>query len=128
MSLLEQLAQIKNYVNETEKEIALLNSGRKVSSQRARKQLQSIKQSSQLLRKAIITHSKELPKKTRVVRVKPDPEKSNFVSATPEEIPTLTDAPSTLIEPASQSTLTDAPSTLSKPKKKRIAKSKTINH
>ena len=120
MSLLEQLAQIKNYVNETEKEIALLNSGRKVSSQRARKQLQSIKQSSQLLRKAIITHSKELPKKTRVVRVKPENEKSNFVSDTP------TDAPSTLIEPASQSTLTDAPSTLPKPTKKKITKPKKV--
>ena len=125
MSLLEQLAQIKNYVNETEKEIALLNSGRKVSSQRARKQLQSIKQSSQLLRKAIITHSKELPKKTRVVRVKPENEKSNFVSATSEEIPTLTDAPSTLMEPASQSTLTDAP-TLPKPTKKKITKPKKV--
>lgn len=117
MSLADQLAQIKASITEAESELTLLNSGRKVSASRVRKQLQKVKQQSQVLRKSVIDYTKGLPTKSRV---KPDPEKSNFVSDTP------TDAPSTLIEPTTEPELTDATSTMSKPKKKRIAKSKKV--
>jgi hypothetical protein len=108
MSLTDQLCQIKNSIAEAERELTLLNSGRKVSASRARKQLQNVKNQSQLLRKAVIAHTKELPTKKRPVKA--EPEKSNFVCEMPEpEMPKL--------EPAPQ---VDVP----KPKKKRITKPK----
>ena len=54
MSLADQLAQIKASINEAERELTSLSSGRKVSASRVRKQLQNIKQQSQLLRKSVI--------------------------------------------------------------------------
>jgi hypothetical protein len=100
---------IKNSINEAERELLSLSSGRKVSSSRVRKHLQTVKAQSQLLRKAVIAHTKEMPTKSRV---KAEPEKSNFVCEMPEpEMPKL--------EPAPQ---VDVP----KPKKKRIAKPKKV--
>jgi hypothetical protein len=112
MSLADQLAQIKASINEAERELISLSSGRKISASRVRKQLQNVKTQSQLLRKAVIVHTKELPTKKRPAKIVPEPV---------EEIPKLE-----LVEPEPQSTLTGAPSTLPKPKKKRIAKSKKV--
>ena len=113
MSLADQLAQIKNSIAEAERELTSLTSGRKVSASRVRKQLQNVKNQSQILRKSVIAHTKEMPTKSRVKAV---PEKSNFVCDTP------TDAPSTLIEPVEPAPQAEE----SKPNKKRIAKSKKV--
>ena len=72
-NLADQLTQIKNSINEAEKELALLQSGRKVSASRARKQLQNIKNQSQVLRKSVILYSKEIPTKKRTVKIAPEP-------------------------------------------------------
>ena len=111
MSLADQLAQIKNSIAEAERELTSLTSGRKVSASRVRKQLQNVKNQSQILRKSVIAHTKEMPNKSRVKAV---PEKSNFVCDTPEEMPELEP-----VEPAPQAEE-------SKPNKKRIAKSKKV--
>ena len=80
MSLTDQLAQIKSSINEAETELGLLNSGRKVSSARLRKQLQNVKQQSQILRKSVIEHTKSMPTKKRVIKEK----KVEFVEPMPE--------------------------------------------
>ena len=49
MSLADQLAQIKASVAEAERELTSLTSGRKVSASRVRKQLQNVKNQSQIL-------------------------------------------------------------------------------
>lgn len=102
MSLTDQLQQIKASINEAERELLSLSSGRKVSSSRVRKHLQQVKAQSQQLRKSVIAHTKEMPTKKRPVKAVPEP----------EEIPKLE-----LVEPAPQ---VDVP----KPTKKRIAKFK----
>ena len=56
-TLTEQLNQIKNSIGEAERELISLNSGRKVSASRVRKQLQSIKNQSQSLRKSVILYN-----------------------------------------------------------------------
>ena len=115
-NLLDQLAQIKNSINEAERELTSLTSGRKVSASRVRKQLQNVKNQSQILRKSVIAHTKEMPTKSRVkTPVEPlEPEKSNFVCDTPEEMPEL--------EPVESTPQVEE----SKPNKKRIAKSKKL--
>ena len=105
MSLADQLAQIKASVAEAERELTSLTSGRKVSASRVRKQLQNVKTQSQLLRKSVIAHTKEMPTKSRVKAVP--------VCDTQEEIPKLE-----LVESAPQIEE-------SKPKK-RIAKTKKV--
>lgn len=104
MSLADQLQMIKNSINEAERELLSLSSGRKVSSSRVRKHLQTVKAQSQLLRKAVIAHTKEMPTKKRPAKIAPEPEE---IPEPVEEIPEL------IVETT---------------KKKRIAKSKTINH
>ena len=72
-SIADQLALIKNTINEAEKELVLLQSGRKVSASRARKQLQNIKTQSQGLRKTVVLYSKDLPTKKRPIKITPEP-------------------------------------------------------
>lgn len=112
MSLADQLSQIKASVAEAERELTSLSSGRKVSASRVRKQLQNVKNQSQLLRKSVISYTKEMPTKSRVkTPVKPvEPEKSNFVCEMPE------------LEPVESTPQVEE----SKPKKKRIAKTKKV--
>ena len=112
MSLADQLQMIKNSINEAERELISLSSGRKISASRVRKQLQNVKTQSQLLRKSVIAHTKEMPTKKRPVKIAPEPE---------PEMPKLEP-----VEPAPQSTLTDAPSTLPKPKKRLLKKKQPV--
>ena len=105
MSLADQLAQIKASINEAERELTSLTSGRKISSSRVRKQLQNVKNQSQILRKSVIVHTKEMPTKSRV--------KAIPVCDTPEEIPKL--------EPVES-----APQVEESKPKKRIAKPKKV--
>ena len=72
-SIADQLSLIKNTINEAEKELVLLQSGRKVSASRARKQLQNIKTQSQGLRKTVVLYSKDLPTKKRPIKITPEP-------------------------------------------------------
>ena len=72
-SIADQLALIKNTINEAEKELVLLQSGRKVCASRARKQLQNIKTQSQGLRKTVVLYSKDLPTKKRSIKITPEP-------------------------------------------------------
>jgi hypothetical protein len=103
MSLADQLQMIKNSINEAERELTSLTSGRKVSASRLRKHLQTVKAESQILRKSVIKHIKDMPTKSRVKAV---PE--------PEEIPKLE-----LVEPAPQ---VDVP----KPKKRVLKKKQPV--
>jgi small-conductance mechanosensitive channel len=66
MSLSESIVAMRNMLQQAEAEIKNLEGGRKASSAKARKQLQSIKMASHSLRKAISEHSNSLPTKPRV--------------------------------------------------------------
>jgi hypothetical protein len=65
MSLKENITSLRTMLDQCEKEVQSLSSGRKVSATHARKSLQNIKASCQGLRKSITEHTKSLPTKTR---------------------------------------------------------------
>ena len=65
MSLTEQILLMRKSLDETEKELKALEGGRKASAPRARKSLQSLKQSSHQLRKQITDSVKSMPTKKR---------------------------------------------------------------
>ena len=65
MSLKENITSLRTMLDQCEKEVLSLSSGRKVSATHARKSLQNIKASCQGLRKSITEHTKSLPTKTR---------------------------------------------------------------
>ena len=65
MSLSEQIMLMRQELDSAEKEIKSLEGGRKASAARARKSLQSLKNSSHGLRKSIVEHTKSLPVKSR---------------------------------------------------------------
>ena len=65
-SLSESITSLKTMLQNAEKEIKLLESGRKSSAPRARKSLQNIKTTSHILRKSIMEHMRKIPVKSRV--------------------------------------------------------------
>ncbi len=64
-SLSEQILLMRKSLDETEKELKSLESGKKASAPRARKNLQALKQSSHQLRKQITESVKAMPVKAR---------------------------------------------------------------
>jgi septal ring factor EnvC (AmiA/AmiB activator) len=86
-SLEDQLAILKSYVSNAESELTSLKNGRKASSARARKSLQSIKNQSHTMRKAITSYSKSLPVKTRSKKDPPAPLNVDKADSTDEELP-----------------------------------------
>ena len=68
-SLSEQILLMRKSLDETEKELKSLESGKKASAPRARKSLQSLKTSSHALRKQITEHTRSMPVKARVKKV-----------------------------------------------------------
>ena len=65
-SLSEQILLMRQSLDDTERELKSLESGKKASAPRARKSLQSLKQSSHALRKQITDSVKSMPTKKRV--------------------------------------------------------------
>jgi TolA-binding protein len=65
MNLSESITQMRVALDTAEAEIKSLEGGRKAASARARKSLQSIKGEAHTLRKAITTHTKGMPIKSR---------------------------------------------------------------
>jgi hypothetical protein len=64
-TLSDQLLLMRQSLDATEKELKALEAGRKASAPRARKSLQSLKQSSHQLRKQITESVKSMPTKKR---------------------------------------------------------------
>jgi hypothetical protein len=64
-NLNENISILRTHLTTVEKELALLQTGRKASSARARKSLQNIKQISHILRKEVAEHVKNIPTKKR---------------------------------------------------------------
>jgi hypothetical protein len=65
MSLSEQIAIMKNQLEEAENHVKSLENGRKSSSAKARSNLMKIKSQSHQLRKSVMQHTKNLPVKSR---------------------------------------------------------------
>jgi hypothetical protein len=65
-SLEKQMAVMRVYLDTAEKELASLKNGKKASSARVRKQLQSLKTESHSMRKCVMEYTKSLPTKSRV--------------------------------------------------------------
>ena len=65
MSLSEQLASLKSHIAECENELKSLESGRKSSAPRLRKQLMNIKTKSHGMRGSTMEYLKSLPTKTK---------------------------------------------------------------
>lgn len=80
-SLSTSITELRQLLDQTESEIKSLEGGRKASSARARKSLQSIKSSSHALRKSIMEHTKALPTKSKAKKVEAE------VVAEPESVP-----------------------------------------
>ena len=78
MSLSEKITSLRTMLTEAESEIKSLEGGRKASSARARKSLQSIKTECHGLRKGVTNYVKSMETKTRVKKeaepVEPQPE------------------------------------------------------
>jgi hypothetical protein len=92
MNLSEQVILLRGMVDTCDKEIKLLERGRKASSARARKSLQNIKATSHSLRKNITTHTKALPVKRRAASAldpasEPEPEPEPVPVPEPETSP-----------------------------------------
>ena len=68
-SLADQVLLMKQSLENVERELKSLESGKKASAPRARKALQSLKQSSHSLRKQITENVKTMPVKSRSVKV-----------------------------------------------------------
>jgi len=71
MSLSDKITSLRTMLDSTESEIKSLEGGRKASSARARKSLQSIKTECHGLRKGITNHVKSMETKTRVKKEVP---------------------------------------------------------
>ena len=69
MSLKEKVNEIRLHLDNAEKEVESLTSGRKASAARSRKSLQLIKSLSHSLRKEIVNFTKALPTKRRTPEV-----------------------------------------------------------
>ena len=92
MSLSEKITSLRTMLDAAESEIKSLESGRKASSARARKSLQSIKTECHGMRKEITEHVKKLPTKTRVKKeevVEPEPEVKEPEEPMPDKPPKL---------------------------------------
>ena len=72
-SLQEQIITMKALLETAETEVNSLQNGRKASSARARKSLQSIKTNAHTLRKSITETVKSLPTKTRAKKAESEP-------------------------------------------------------
>lgn len=70
MSLSTSVAELQTILSQVQAEVASLEGGKKASSSRARKGLETIKKQSHALKKSIQTHVKSLPVRSRV---KPEP-------------------------------------------------------
>ncbi len=80
-TLTENISVLRAHLSTAEKELNLLQSGRKASSARARKSLQNIKQLSHSLRKEIVEHVKSIPTKKRAPSKDVAPEPAITVAA-----------------------------------------------
>jgi hypothetical protein len=65
MSLIDSITSLRTQLNNAELEIKSLANGKKASSVRARKSLQTIKLGCQVLRKSVTDHTKGMTTKTR---------------------------------------------------------------
>ncbi len=75
MSLSEQLSSLKSHIAECENELKSLESGRKSSAPRLRKQLMNIKNKSHTMRGSTMEYLKGLPVKSKKeTKVEPEPE------------------------------------------------------
>ena len=115
-SLSEQIMLMKNELEAAEREIKSLEGGRKASAARARKSLQSLKNSSHGLRKSIVEHTKSLPTKSRVRK---SPEEVNILDAKLSQAEEVVDEPVEEDEPKP-----DASKKKAKPKRipKKVSK------
>jgi TolA-binding protein len=88
-SLSEQIILMRQSLDQTEKELKSLESGKKASAPRARKSLQSLKTSSHALRKQITEHTRSMPVKARAKKPAVDMpiEEARQLQAIPEEEP-----------------------------------------
>ena len=111
MSLTEQILLMRKSLDETEKELKALEGGRKASAPRARKSLQSLKQSSHQLRKQITDSVKSMPTKKRTKK-----EEVNVLDAKMSQV----EEPET--EPEEEKPKAD--STVKKARTKRVPKKK----
>ena len=94
MSLSEKITSLRTMLDSAESEIKSLEGGRKASSARARKSLQSIKTECHGLRKGITNHVKSMETKTRVKKTdEPQPVEPEPVEPEPEEEPMPTSPP-----------------------------------
>lgn len=107
MSLQEQFANLKSTMDIAEKELNMLNSGRKSSAPRLRKSLMDLKKNSHSLRSATTEYTRSLPTKTRVKKESKEEPK----------VETPNDLPANNLKPELQSP---------KPKKKRQVKKKDV--
>ena len=97
------LTKIQSQLESAKSEIEQLKSGRKVSSSRARSALMKIKKESDIIRKEILTHSKNLPVKQRKTRVDVSPAGLNPVGLSP-----VVDKPNEILDKPPMET-TEAP-------------------
>jgi hypothetical protein len=95
MSLSNQINELKLLVSQCEDEVKSLESGRKASSSRARKSLQSIKSQAHTMRKMITETTKALPTKTRVKKA---PVEEPVVEAPAVEAPAVEVEPETPVK------------------------------
>ena len=65
MTLTENMSALRTFLDNTEKELASLQGGKKASAARARKGLQQIKALCHVMRKEVVEFSKGLPVKKR---------------------------------------------------------------
>jgi peptidoglycan hydrolase CwlO-like protein len=111
MSLINQINELKLLIGQAEEEVKSLESGKKASSARGRKVLQSIKGNCHALRKSITETTKALPTKTRTKKVP--------VEEAPAEAPA--EAPSVEVEPVEP-----AEPVKEKKSRKKPSKDKTV--
>ena len=83
-NLNENISVLRAHLSTAEKELNLLQTGRKASSARARKSLQNIKQISHLLRKEVAEHVKSIPTKKRTKETKEAPVEASEPAITEE--------------------------------------------
>jgi len=100
-SLSEQILLMRKSLDETEKELKSLESGKKASAPRARKSLQALKQSSHQLRKQITESVKSMPTKKRVKKeeVNVPIEEARQLQAEPEAEPVPVKKPKAVRKP-----------------------------
>jgi predicted RNA-binding Zn ribbon-like protein len=86
MSLADQVLLMRQSLENVERELKSLESGKKASAPRARKALQSLKQSSHSLRKQITENVKTMPTKKRVKKENVNVFEAKMEQVEPEQV------------------------------------------